>query len=78
MKKNIFEKLCCPEDKGELELKIVEGDLVAGVIKGSLICKECGMVYPIEDKIPRLLPKKFAEEKKLNSADASNVIGEKI
>ena len=59
MKQSLFEKICCPEDRGELELNIVEGDLVSGVVKGSLTCKGCGIVYLIEEKIPRLLPKRF-------------------
>ena len=59
MKENLFKVICCPECRGELGLEVVEGDLVSGVVKGSLTCKGCGIVYLIEEKIPRLLPKRF-------------------
>ena len=76
MRENLFKMLACPECKSDLNLTIVEGDLVSGVVKGSLTCKGCGTVYPIEEKIPRLLPKKFAEKKSLNNSDNINVVGE--
>jgi len=47
--------ICCPLDKGDLELSVEEvkdGDIV----EGTLTCSECGEVYPIEDGIPNLLP----------------------
>jgi uncharacterized protein YbaR (Trm112 family) len=42
-------------DKSPLTLSIEqeEGDQV---IQGSLTCSQCGEVYPIEDRIPNLLP----------------------
>ena len=42
-------------DKSPLELRADEknGD---EVIQGVLTCTKCGEVYPIEDRIPNLLP----------------------
>lgn len=55
MRKDLLDILACPMDKSPLELSVVEeaGD---EVIQGSLKCTQCGEVYPIEDRIPNLLP----------------------
>ncbi len=47
--------LCCPMDKGELELEIDEQN-EDEVLTGTLVCADCGESYPIEDGIPNLLP----------------------
>jgi uncharacterized protein YbaR (Trm112 family) len=50
-----MEILACPVCKGDLQLTIEEeqGD---EVITGSLFCAHCNETYPIEDRIPNLLP----------------------
>lgn len=55
MRKDLMEILACPVCKGDLQLTIDEeqGD---EVIKGSLLCANCNEAYPIEDRIPNLLP----------------------
>jgi uncharacterized protein YbaR (Trm112 family) len=55
MRKDIVDILACPMDKSPLELAVDEenGD---EVIQGSLTCTKCGEKYPIEDRIPNLLP----------------------
>ncbi|HVP05359.1 MAG TPA: methytransferase partner Trm112 [Dehalococcoidia bacterium] len=55
MKKSLVDILACPVDKSPLELR---ADEVSGdeVIQGALTCTKCGEVYPIEDRIPNLLP----------------------
>ena len=55
MKTSLVEILACPMDKSPLELRADEknGD---EVIQGALTCTKCGEVYPIEDRIPNLLP----------------------
>ncbi len=55
MRKDIVDILACPMDKSPLELSIDEanGD---EVIQGLLTCSKCGERYPIEDRIPNLLP----------------------
>jgi uncharacterized protein YbaR (Trm112 family) len=55
MKKDLMEILACPVDKGELELKVEveDGD---EIVQGTLVCKKCGVSYPIKDTIPHLLP----------------------
>jgi len=58
MKRFLFDRLRCPECKGDLELTVEEGNLDDGVVEGSLLCG-CGRTYPIEKRIARLLPDKF-------------------
>ena len=55
MKESLMEIICCPVDKGTLELTIDEQE-DEEIISGELRCVECGEVYPIEDGIPNLLP----------------------
>jgi uncharacterized protein YbaR (Trm112 family) len=55
MRKSLTEILVCPMCKSPLELTIAEekGD---EVISGHLVCGRCSERYPIEDRIPNLLP----------------------
>jgi len=55
MKTTLVEILACPVDKSPLQLQVDEanGD---EVIQGTLTCTKCGEKYPIEDRIPNLLP----------------------
>ncbi|WP_267639405.1 methytransferase partner Trm112 [Haloarchaeobius amylolyticus] len=55
MKESLMDILCCPMDKGELELEIDEQN-EDEVLTGTLVCADCGESYPIEDGIPNLLP----------------------
>jgi uncharacterized protein YbaR (Trm112 family) len=49
--------LCCPECKGDLVLKDLRGKDKKK--DGTLTCKKCKEVYPIEDGIPIMLPKEL-------------------
>jgi uncharacterized protein YbaR (Trm112 family) len=55
MKRSLVDILICPVCKGELELK-VEEEGKGEVIRGSLRCGKCNVIYPIADGIPNLLP----------------------
>lgn len=55
MRKDLVEILACPICKGPLELS-VEEEVEDEVIKGHLACEKCSERYPIEDRIPNLLP----------------------
>lgn len=61
MKESLMEILCCPVDKGDLELDIQERD-DEEILEGTLTCSECGEAYPIEDGIPNLLPPDMRDE----------------
>lgn len=57
----ILNKLCCPFDKGELVLRILEKDEEENVQKGLLNCMECERVYPIVSGIPIMTPDEYRE-----------------
>ncbi len=55
MRKDLMDILACPVCKGPLELT-VDQEEGQEVISGSLYCQKCDERYPIEDRIPNLLP----------------------
>lgn len=55
MRKDLLDILVCPICKSPLELAVEEEDQ-GEVIRGSLTCQQCSERYPIEDRIPNLLP----------------------
>jgi len=57
MKKDLVDILCCPTCKSDLTLK-VEKEEKGEIISGSFTCQKCKVIYPIEDGIPDLLPRK--------------------
>lgn len=59
----ILNKLCCPFDKGDLELKIITQDLEDRILEGILSCKNCNRVYPIIKGIPIMSPDEYREHK---------------
>ena len=61
MRKTLVDILACPVDKSPLTLAIEE-EMDEQVIKGSLTCSKCGEVYPIEDRIPNLLPPEMRDK----------------
>ncbi len=55
MRRKLMDILVCPMCRGELRLKVgVERD--GEIVEGSLTCKACDEIYPIEDTIPNMLP----------------------
>ena len=56
MKKSLMDILACPMCKNyPLELKIEKED-EKEILTGKITCGKCGLVYPIEDGIPNMLP----------------------
>jgi uncharacterized protein YbaR (Trm112 family) len=55
MKRSLMDILACPMCKGELTLEVDEED-AGEIVSGRLRCAHCNEVYPIEDRIPNLLP----------------------
>lgn len=55
MKRELYDILCCPVCKGDLELVVAEENEIE-IMEGSLICHACSVIYPIEGGIPNLLP----------------------
>ncbi len=61
MRKSLLDILACPVCKGDLEIEVIE-ESQDEIIKGELICKECGERYPVEDGIPNMLPPELREK----------------
>ena len=55
MRKDLLDILACPMDKSPLTLT-AEEEMNDEVIRGYLTCTQCNERYPIEDRIPNLLP----------------------
>ncbi len=55
MRLDLMQILVCPLCRADLDLEISaqEDD---EIVEGTLTCKECGEVFPIEDTIPNMLP----------------------
>jgi len=52
----------CPICGGDLDL-VVHKEEDGDIIEGYLICKKCGMKFPIEDGVPNMLEAaKYIEE----------------
>lgn len=60
MEKRIINKMCCPFDHSELNLKIFkeENDIV---IEGLFTCVKCNRYYPIITGIPIMSPDEYRE-----------------
>lgn len=60
MRDELFEILCCPRCRDDLEVEtfVREG---ADLVEGLLVCRGCARPYPIVDGIPHMLPNALAE-----------------
>lgn len=61
MKLETIDKLCCPFDKKDLNLKIVTKDLNNNILEGFLHCNDCQRVYPIISGIPIMSPDEYRQ-----------------
>jgi len=55
MQEDLLQVLCCPSCKGDLKLD-VKRKSKDEITDGTLTCKGCSAVYPIENSIPNFLP----------------------
>ncbi|MGN0003125.1 MAG: Trm112 family protein [Sphingobacterium composti] len=61
MKITTIHKLCCPFDKADLKLEIIEQTLDKDIRTGSLTCTECKRFYPIISGIPIMNPDEYRD-----------------
>ena len=61
MKKQLLDKMCCPFDKGDLEVTVLsqEGD---EIIEGLITCPTCLRYYPIIYSIPIMTPDEYRQK----------------
>lgn len=62
MRTSFIEKLCCPQDKHELELQIFKKDANGNILEGLFTCPECKRYYPIIYGIPIMTPDEYREK----------------
>ena len=55
MRLDLMEILVCAVCRGDLDLEISVQE-ENEIVEGTLTCKKCGEVFPIEDTIPNMLP----------------------
>ncbi len=63
MKKETINKLCCPFDKGDLQLTEITKDTSNNILEGFLVCTSCERLYPIVKGIPIMSPDEYREYK---------------
>jgi len=61
MKPSLVNKLCCPFDKEDLELKVFIKDTEGSIKEGMLTCKHCKRYYPIVYGVPIMSPDEYRE-----------------
>jgi len=54
MRRKLLEILMCPICEGDLDV-VVHKEEDGDIIEGFLVCKKCGVRFPIEDGIPNML-----------------------
>jgi uncharacterized protein YbaR (Trm112 family) len=59
MKPSLLDKICCPFDRHELEIKIITKDQEYNIIEGLLSCNHCNRMYPIIHGVPVMTPDEY-------------------
>lgn len=62
MKKDFLNKLCCPFDKDDLDLKIFVEGTEGEIIEGLFTCKMCKRYFPIVSGIPIMTPDEYRQQ----------------
>jgi uncharacterized protein YbaR (Trm112 family) len=61
MRKEFAEKIVCPMDKHELELKTFATDAEQNILEGIFTCPECKRFYPIIYGLPIMSPDEYRQ-----------------
>ncbi len=61
MRAETIDKLCCPFDKDDLQLKVITRDINNDILEGVLTCKTCKRYYPIISGVPIMSPDEYRE-----------------
>jgi SAM-dependent methyltransferase/uncharacterized protein YbaR (Trm112 family) len=75
MQEKLLEYLCCPDCRGSLDPTIfqTENRYFEEIIEGILFCKDCEIVYPVIDGVPRMLPTSLADNREFLSKHADRL-----
>jgi len=61
MRNSLLNKLCCPQDKHDLDLQVFVKREDGAVQEGLFTCSHCGRYYPIVYGIPIMTPDEYRE-----------------
>lgn len=62
MTKELLEKLCCPIDKHDLDINIINENEEGEILEALMSCPECDRYFPVIYGIPILIPDKYRDE----------------
>lgn len=62
MKRELINKLCCPIDKNDLNLRVFVKHEDGDIIEGLLSCPECSRYFPIIHGIPIMTPDEYRDK----------------
>ncbi len=62
MKASLMNKLCCPFDKHDLDLKVFVKNEEGDILEGLLTCGKCKRYFPIIYGIPVMTPDEYREK----------------
>ncbi|GAA4440691.1 hypothetical protein GCM10023188_38280 [Pontibacter saemangeumensis] len=62
MNTSLLNKLCCPLDKHDLEIKVFAQHENGDIVEGLLTCPACRRYYPIIYGIPIMTPDEYREK----------------
>lgn len=62
MRTSLLDKLCCPQDKHDLELQVFAKKENGDILEGLFTCPACKRYYPIIYGIPIMTPDEFREK----------------
>lgn len=63
MKPSTINKLCCPFDKGDLDLQVITREINGNILEAILNCNICRRIYPIVSGIPIMSPDEYRESR---------------
>lgn len=61
MKATLIDKLCCPFDKHDLELKVFARDTEQNILEGLFTCTHCHRYFPIVHGVPMMAPDEYRQ-----------------
>ena len=62
MTKELLEKLCCPMDKHDLDISIINEGENGEILEALMSCPECERYFPVIYGIPILIPDEYRDE----------------
>lgn len=62
MKASLIDKLCCPFDRQDLNLKVFVRNEAGDILEGLLTCPHCKRYFPVIYGIPVMTPDEYREK----------------